>query len=361
MPGSSIEHLLNEGLEQKIYSAASAGVFALGNELRVWSVGKTKFGSEGKTVNSNTLFDLASLTKVFATTSIIARLVDRKELALEVDIKKDLSNLPWHSKWKKVRVADVLTHQAGFMAWRDLTNREGNLKPGSNQLHQQILNTIVSTPPTYLPHSTTVYSDLGFILLGEWLRQKTKMDFYKLFEIEIRTPLKLSTMIVTPKKYGYSLEKIAATENISQRGGIIHGEVHDDNAFFFGGFAGNAGLFSSVDDCLLVGLAWLESCQTSSAFLSQSTAQMFTKYVYAKDKTCRTLGWDVPSGEQSSAGSTVSSSAIGHLGFTGTAIWIDLERQAGAVLLTNRVHPTAKNQEHRSFRSRFFDAVWEGR
>jgi len=146
---------------------------------------------------------------------------------------------------------------------------------------------------------------------------------------------------------------------VAWRSGLLQGRVHDDNAYWIGGLCGHAGLFGQVQDCLGVGTEWLKAYLGESSYLSQDIAKLFFTPVKAKDGSARALGWDLPSQKDSSAGKNVSKRAVGHLGYTGTSLWLDLERKAVVVLLTNRVHPTAKNEKIKSFRPAFHDLIWE--
>lgn len=349
-----LQVLLEKGLQDQISSAISAGIYQAEKGQWVLSLGKTCNGSFGKEITDHTFFDLASLTKVLATATILARLVDQKKISLDGSLKQPLEHLPWHSSWQEIYVHDVLSHQAGFSAWKDLAEASG----GKSQ-PKKMLCEIAKTPPEYPRKTKTIYSDLGFILLGEWLAHKTHVSFSDLIEKEVKEPLSISELIWNPLEHGIAKENIVATEELKERGGVVQGEVHDKNAFFFGGLAGHTGLFGTVQACLAVGGAWLKSYMGKSDFLSHKTVMEFVKPVKAKDGSQRALGWDLPSLENSSAGKNISQKAIGHLGYTGTSIWIDLERKTIAVLLTNRVHPTAENKKHILFRRDFFSEVWK--
>jgi serine-type D-Ala-D-Ala carboxypeptidase len=348
-----VEKLLREGVESGVFPAACAGVVGPKGTKWVHAVG---------TAREETLFDLASLTKVLATTGIAARMVERKELSLDERVIERLADLPWHVDWSEVTVRDVLGHRAGFSAWSDLSkdfrDLQASPKPGSAVVREKILSQIATMPTFFPPRSSTIYSDLGFIIMGVLLETVAGETLDRMVEEEIRKPLGCSTLLARPLEAGTPASKIAATEDVPWRGGVIHGVVHDDNAYVLGGLAGHAGLFGTVEDCLKIGIAWRDSVVGKSDFLGKKVAEEFVKRVPTNHGFPRALGWDLPSAPASAAGTKASSRTIGHLGYTGTSIWIDLEREAVVVLLTNRVHPTSANEKIKGFRPRFHDAVW---
>jgi CubicO group peptidase (beta-lactamase class C family) len=346
--GKHIESWLSEGVREGVFPGASAAVFRVGEEPVFACAGFTRPGPEAHKVLPGTVFDLASLTKVLLTTTVAARLADRGELGLDEPFSRHMEDLPWHKGWKGVSVRDVLSHRAGFEAWR---------KFGKGK-RLRIFSEIASSEPSYRRGKKTVYSDLGFILLGERLVRQTGLGLRDLFDREVRKPLEITALF--DRATGLAPPSaIAPTEDVKRRGGVIHGEVHDDNAHLLGGLAGHAGLFGTPDGCLGVARAWIRALAGEGDSLARRTAEEFCTPGVTSDGGERALGWDVPSSQGSAAGERISRRAVGHLGYTGTSLWIDLERKAAVVLLTNRVHPTAANEKIREFRPRFHDAVWE--
>lgn len=344
----AVETLLSDGLRDSVFGAVGAGVISKKGK---WThlLGKTRNDPKGEEVSEATLFDLASLTKPFLTGGVASRLVERGELLLDKRITEYLSDLPWHTDWSDVTVGDVLAHRAGFCAWYDF----------SKESPEHIPSQIASMPTFYPPRSSTIYSDLGFILLGTLLEELSGKRLHQLLDEEICQSIVGSSLLANPAKQNIPPSRTVATEDIVERGGVIQGEVHDSNALALGGLAGHAGLFGTVEGCLNVGQAWLESLLHGSGFLPKKTAEEFTARIPTPHGFARTLGWDLPALPASAAGQNASSRTFGHLGFTGTSIWIDAEREAVVVLLTNRVHPTSKNEKIRTFRPTFHDAIWE--
>ncbi len=331
-----------------MFPGAAAGVARPGERPSFAVAGSTSTKKDRKKIARSTLFDLASLTKIFFTTTVLARWVDRRTVDLDDVIVKRLSSWKWNKAYRDVTVRDLLSHRAGFADWRDFSK----MKPG------EIGPAIAELLPEYRLRRKSVYSDLGFIVLGEWMRTVSGKTLEELFDREVRDPLMLKAGTFRPLEKGIGPEIIAATEEVPGRGGVLHGEVHDDNANAMGGAAGHAGLFAPIEDCVQVALAWLKCLQGQSGFLSMKTAQTFVQPQEVKEGPPRALGWDLPTQPGSSGGSLISAEAIGHLGFTGTSVWLDLKRKALAVLLTNRIHPTRANERIREFRPRFHDGVW---
>jgi CubicO group peptidase (beta-lactamase class C family) len=212
-------------------------------------------------------------------------------------------------------------------------------------------------PLDYAPRSKTVYSDLGILLLGEVLERVTGKGLEDLANEEVLGPLGMSDTRYRPPASLRS--RIAPTEVDPWRGRLVHGEVHDENAFGLGGVAPHAGLFSTARDLA----AFAQMMLNGGAFgghrlLKPETIALFTRRADRVPGSSRALGWDTPS-PPSSAGALFSASSYGHTGFTGTSLWIDPERELFAILLTNRVHPTRENPKITELRPAFHDAVME--
>jgi CubicO group peptidase (beta-lactamase class C family) len=210
-----------------------------------------------------------------------------------------------------------------------------------------------------------VYSDLGFLLLGELIELVAQAPLDRVFHERIARPLGLrSTGFVDlarlrRDKLAPVTDAIAPTEQCGWRNKLLCGEVHDDNAWAVGGVAGHAGLFSTAADVHAL-VCWLRACACGSdpALPAELVQRFWTRDATVPESTWA-LGWDTPSPTGSSAGTHVSPRAVGHLGFTGTSLWIDLERDAHVILLTNRVHPDRHDERIREVRPRVHDAVWE--
>lgn len=199
--------------------------------------------------------------------------------------------------------------------------------------------------------------DLGFILLGEILERISGRAFEELVREEVLEPLEMTSTVFNPPP---SLrDSTAPTEDDPWRGRLVQGEVHDENAFVMGGVAPHAGLFSTASDLARFAQAMLNGgIYGTRRIMKRSTIERFTRQPNLVPESARALGWDTPS-SPSSSGRYFSPTSFGHLGFTGTSLWIDPERQIFVILLTNRVHPRRDNRGIRDVRPDFHDAVME--
>jgi CubicO group peptidase (beta-lactamase class C family) len=334
--------------------AFPGGVLAVGyqDELIVHEFGRQTYDGKSSTVNVGTIYDAASLTKPVVTATLVAMQVEAGRIGLDLPVSRYIPE--WNDgpnpDWRKtVTVRNLLTHSSGLPAHKDyfLT------------LHskREFIAAIGREPLEYAPGTKTVYSDLGFILLGEILERATGKTVDQLAHEQIFAPLNMAgTMFNPPKSL---LGRIAPTENDTVfRKRLLQGEVHDENAFAMGGVAGHAGMFTDASDLaafcqmLLNGGIYGHHRLLTRATISQFTAPQ------AISGNARTLGWMAPT-PNSSSGRYFSPRSFGHLGFTGTSIWIDPDRQLFVILLTNRVYPTRENDRIAAVRPAVHDAVIE--
>src|SRR5690242_13031351 len=312
-------------------------------------------------VTDSTMFDMASLTKVVATTTAAMMLEDEGKLNLDLPVSVYIPELNDSAK-SKITVRQILTHSGGFEAfatlWRDYKGRA------------EYLQQINARPLAYNPGDTTIYSDWDFILMGMIVERITGMPLDQFTATRIWQPLGMhdtgfnplgavppdSTCTAAFAPTNPLLNRIAVTEmDTAYRHIKVHGIVHDENACALGGVAGHAGLFSSVRDAALFSQMMLNGGQYNGVQLIQpATVARWT--ARQSNKSSRALGWDTPNGN-SSAGHYFSPRSFGHTGFTGTSIWIDPERGVFVVLLTNRVNPTRANLRHEALRRDIADVV----
>jgi beta-N-acetylhexosaminidase len=334
--------------------AFPGGVLAVGykNELIVHEFGRQTYDAKSPAVNVDTIYDAASLTKPVVTTTLIAMQVEAGRIGLDLPVARFLPE--WNDgpnpDWRKtVTVRNLLTHSSGLPAHKDyfLT------------LHskREFVAAICREPLEYAPGTKTVYSDLGFILLGEILERSTGKTVEQLAHEQILAPLDMvDTMFNPPKSL---LSRIAPTENDTAfRKRLVQGEVHDENAFAMGGVAGHAGMFATTSDLAVFCQMLLNGgIYAHHRLLTRATILQFTT-PQAIAGNARTLGWMTPT-PNSSSGRYFSAHTFGHLGFTGTSIWIDPDRHLFVILLTNRVYPTRENDKIAGVRPAVHDAVIE--
>jgi len=337
-----------ESLVGKLFSGAALAVGRLNQKTEMHVVGHLSPSPGSSPVKTATLFDLSSLTKVFLTTPVLARLVNQNRIALNDSLCDWWPELPWAQGWKWTRVRDVLAHSAGFPAWQDVSKLSVS----------EVFRSIVRIDPQSISGERTLYSDLGFILLAGVLEKKTGQTWIRLCEEEVIKPLRLAQMIPSPIQQASFPDGVVVTAP-TQKEQTKWVEANDANVRALGGVSGHAGFFADLESCALVTQAWLEAIEGKGHFLSQNVAHEFAFPTKVKSGEGRALGWDVPSLPISSGGKKISCQAIGHLGFTGTSVWIDLARKAWVVLLTNRTSLGTSKEAMRDFRVKLHDMIWE--
>ncbi len=294
----------------------------------------------------NAVFDMASVTKCVATTTACMLLYERGRLDLEAPVQKYLPEFVGAGK-DKVTIRNLLTHSSGLTAYRRYF-LDHNV-PG--EIIKTILNETLENPPG----TKTVYSDLGVILLGKIVEKLSGQPLEGFCREQIFAPLKMNETFYNPPQQ--LLPRIVPTEFDSWRGRMVHGQVHDENAFALGGVAGHAGLFSTARDlATFLNMLLNGGAYEGGRFLKTETINLFTARQNLVAGSSRALGWDTADGKNS-AGHLMSPRAFGHTGFTGTSVWTDPEKNMFVILLSNRVHPTRNNQKLLSFRAKLHDAV----
>jgi CubicO group peptidase (beta-lactamase class C family) len=291
--------------------------------------------------DGNTIYDLASLTKVIATTTLAMQAVSEGRLDLDAPVQRYLPAFRGAGK-DRVAVRHLLTHSSGLRADSPLWRLTPNADSALAFVNAIRLDTI--------PGARMVYSDLGAIVLGEVVERVLGGRLDRLAAHRIFQPLGMtSTRFRPPERW---LWRVAPTEyDTAWRKRIVRGEVHDEKAAWLGGVAGHAGLFGSAVDLLRFGEWILQSRTGGSSVIAE-----FTRRQNLVPGSSRALGWDTPS-PGSSAGTRLSEDSFGHTGFTGTSIWIDPARDLVIVLLSNRVHPTRNNSRIGPLRIAVADAV----
>lgn len=315
--------------------------------------GRLTYDEGSPAVTPSTIYDLASLTKVIATTTLMMRRVEAGALDLDATAASYLPELE-ESPVGGATLRDLLAHSSGLPCCTELFRDIGEgLDRG--EAGARYLKHIAGTELEVGPRQRAIYSDLGVLLLGEILERGSNRGLAVLVEDEVLEPLGLADTGYVPLEE--LRERIAPTEFDSWRGRLPHGEVHDENTLALGGIAPHAGLFGSARDVAAFGQAILNGGAYGGQRLANAkTVSLFTRRAELVPGSSRALGWDTPS-HPSSAGRYFSSRSFGHTGFTGTSLWIDPELDLIVVLLTNRVHPTRDNIAIRRLRPAIHDAV----
>ena len=354
-----IEHILQAAIDDGVTPGLAFGISRHDETPRFWFAGQHSHLKDAEPVEATTIFDLASLTKPLSTTLWVLRLIDEGRLDLNHRIGElvetssaQLSALPL---WQ------LMNHTSGLAAHRCYYERVGTevLRTQNFELGQQFIREQVRTAElAYEPGEKEQYSDLGYLLL-QYICESvggTLGDVWA--ELPGHGPELLHFNDLN-QRVG-PLNAYAATEHCPWRHRLLQGEVHDDNCWSLGGIAGHAGLFGTVESVHHAGLAWLNGANGDGRSLSLApdivTESLSRHRMHPTGS--RVLGWDTPSSGASTSGSYYGPRSFGHLGFTGTSIWIDPDEGIVMTLLTNRVCPSRDNWGIRKLRPLLHDAAW---
>jgi CubicO group peptidase (beta-lactamase class C family) len=354
---------LQKGIEDRVAPGFVAGLWTRRDAevYRSASVGVRRWVPSEQPLFHDTVFDLASVTKIFGTTPLIADFVERGKLKWDTRVSDVLRGYPF----KEIRIRHLLSHTAGFIAWQPLWEKlNARFSPQfisdvSVESRQSAMREIVLNIAPEVPVETrALYSDISFLILGFVIEELSSLPLDRAVTELLWRPMGMerSQYRQVTSRAGQVADlnsEFAATEDSAWRGGMLQGQVHDDNTWAMGGYAGHAGAFSDARDLLFFSKRLFEGY-----FSLKIRDAMWTPVDWPK-ATSRTLGWDTPSVEHSMLGEKISRRSVGHWGFTGTSLWIDPEREIAVVLLSNRVHPTRENLLIKEFRPRFHDALIE--
>jgi CubicO group peptidase (beta-lactamase class C family) len=345
VPGGRARGLLEEAIRRRVFPGAVLEVGTATRPLWTHAVGTLSYDVGAAGVTPHTIFDLASLTKVLATTPLYMQLVERGVLGLDDAVTSRLS--AWSgSDRASVTIRDLLSHCGGLSAWAPLY-REHHGRAAMEAA-------ICGMPLEYEPRTRSVYSDLGFILLGFILENGDRLDRrFAALAAQMSGDPEL-TYTPPPSWAG----RTAPTEEDPWRGRRLIAEVHDENAAALGGVAAHAGLFGTAAAVGTHARHLLQVLDGRTGIVRPDTLRTFVSRRTDIPGSSRALGWDTALPTSSCSG-RLSARAFGHTGFTGTSLWIDPERGAYVVLLTNRVHPTRDTPGIREVRPRLHDAVFD--
>ncbi len=322
--------VLTQAIEEQAFPGAAYGILLRGNVLTIESAGRFTYAPDVSPVLPETIFDIASVSKVTATTAMAMRLSQSGQLDLDEPVGARSPEFSIDPAKRNITARMLLAHSSGLPAYERLFER----------CHSpaELLAACLQIPLEAPPETQTVYSDIGFILLGHLLEVIAGETMNRYCPREIFTPLGMtSTFYCPPSELSPSILPTAIDSPTRHR--ILQGEVYDDNCYVLGGVSGHAGIFSSTADvlrfaaCILRGGAPVFQPQAVSTFAAPHVLSNCASGRYS-----RALGWDIPS-PSSSSGQFFSAHSVGHLGYTGTSLWIDLDRELAVVLLTNRTFP----------------------
>jgi serine-type D-Ala-D-Ala carboxypeptidase len=353
---SSAYRVLSGALEAHAFPGCAFGVLVGDKVVLEDGLGRFTY-DDSHWVAPGTVFDIASLTKVLATTAAAMLLCQRGLLELETPLGELLPGFvvgrSSQERARHVTIRHLLAHNSGLPGYLELFQTAGTA--------EALMRACLQVPLDAEPGTRAEYSDIGFILLGKALEVLTRESLATWIDREVFQPLGLRATKYNPA--GGERPLIPPTEeDTGLRHRRIQGEVQDENAWRLNGVAGHAGLFSNVADLLRFARAVLaptcaQADQAAQLLFSKQIVELFSER-QGPEGSSRALGWDTPS-VNSSAGRHFSPRSIGHLGYSGCSLWIDLEADVAVVLLTNRTWPDRKNQLIREVRPTFHDAVRE--
>jgi len=335
-------------VEKAVEEGAFPGAVALvgkGNRI----VAKEAFGyamvvPEKREMKIDTMFDLASLTKPVATATSIMILVDRGLLRLDDAVALFIPEFGKNGK-ESITIRQLLTHTSGLPDWEPFYEYCSS--------YDEVISAVCDVSLRYEPGEEYLYSDLGYMLLGEIVHRVSGKTLDLFAQKNIFEPLGMEDTMFNPQ----SKDRCAATELCPWRNRVIIGEVHDENAYAMGGVSGHAGLFSTAKDLFIFSQMMLnEGEYRGKRILSPYAVREMTEE-QTGGKGDYGFGWMMKSETHSSGGDLISERSYGHTGFTGTSIWIDPETELTVILLTNRVHPTRENNAHIRVRALFANSA----
>jgi serine-type D-Ala-D-Ala carboxypeptidase len=344
--------VLKDAISARAFPAASIAVTHNDRLIALKAFGNFTYEKDSPLMTSATLFDLASVTKALATTTMAMILYERGLLELEApligivpEFMADTCGEP-DPRRRDVTFRMLLAHSSGLPAYEKLFLKA--------QSHDDLLRAAFTTSLSTDPGTRAEYSDIGFILLGAALERIAGESLDVFCQREVFGPLAMIHTIFNPPTHTRGQIPPTADDRTFRKR-IIQGEVQDENAGVLGGVAGHAGLFSTAEDLARFAHVMLDGGHT---VLRPETVALFTRRESAPPGTSRALGWDTPSaGSQS--GKYFGPRSFGHLGYTGTSLWIDPDRQLSITLLTNRTWPDCANPAIKEVRPKFHDAIVE--
>jgi len=346
-------NIINQAIKENIFPGAQIFISKGEKILLNDGFGHFSYDVQSNKINSESIYDVASLTKVLATTPVVMKLLQKKRIGLDYPLYDFYSEFKEGSK-KELTIRHLLTHTSGLKSFKEYYKMKGY------DSREIIIEDIIADTLLYSPDTKVVYSDLGMILLLDIIERITNNTLDKLSSKYFYRSLGMKNTFFNPNES--KIDNIVPTENDTYfRMRLLQGEVHDENAYLLGGVSSHAGLFSTASDIGIFSKMLLnEGVHLGTRYLRKNIINKFTQRINIPQNSDRTIGWDTPSKNgDSSAGDYFSNQTYGHLGFTGTSLWIDPKQDLIVVLLTNRVHPTRNKKGIYQIRRDFHNALLE--
>ncbi len=334
--------VLREAIEQRAFPGASVAITHLGKVVALKAFGRFTYEKDAPPVTPASIFDIASVSKVVATASMAMMLYERGLLDLDIPVVGVLPEFAGKEASRgEVTFRMLLAHSSGLPAYEKFFLRA--------KTKDALLTAAFGVPLRNQPGTHAEYSDIGFILLGVALERIAGEPLDRFCQREVFGPLGMShTAFNPPAEWKSRIPPTADDQTFRKR--MLQGEVYDENASVVGGVAAHAGVFSTASDLAVFAHVM--------PLVRPETLALFSRRANSPSGTSRALGWDTPS-NPSQSGKYFSQSSFGHLGHTGTSLWIDPERRLSVTLLTNRTWPDCANLAIKEVRPKFHDAVVE--
>lgn len=339
--------ILEQAIMQRAFPGAAVAIVYRDQLLALKGFGRFTYEADSTAVSADSIFDLASVSKVIATTTMAMILYERGLLDLETAVTGVVPEFASDDpRRREITFRMLLAHSSGLPAHEKLYLNAKN--------REELINAALRVPLKYDPGIHADYSDIGFITLGFALERISEEPIDRFCQREIFGPLAMVETAFNPPA-AWKARILPTQDDQTFRKRIIQGEVFDENASVMGGVAPQAGLFATAGNVAAFAYAMLNG---GAPLVRPETLALFTRRQTRPAGTSRALGWDTPS-SPSQSGKYFSTVSFGHLGYTGTSLWIDPQRQLSVTLLTNRTWPDCSNQAIKEVRPRFHDAVGE--
>lgn len=342
---TKVDKLIYGAIKDSVFPGAVLLISKEGKTIYKNAYGNFTYNKKSSKVTLNTIYDLASLTKVVATTTAAMICLDENLFHLNDKVIKYIPGFDNNGK-ENITIKNLLMHNSGLPAYKRFYKLYSTA--------DEVIKDIYETKLIYKTGSKTVYSDLSMIVLAKVIEKVTGMPFDKFVKQKILNPLQMKNTFFNPP--GSIKYKIAPTEFDNYwRHRQLQGEVHDETASLLNGVSGNAGLFSSVGDLSnFLTMILNNGTYKNRRIIKEETVKLFTT---KQPNSKRALGWDIKSPTKSSAGKLFSPRSFGHTGYTGTSMWLDPEKKLFVIFLTNRVYPTRENRKIIKFRPVLHDEI----
>jgi len=358
---------MKEGLATKVFPGGVLLIHHRGKIVYHKAFGHASLLPQKRPMRRNTLFDLASLTKPLATSAVLLLMLQEKQITLKDPLSRFIPGFTRGPK-RELTLSHLLTHSSGLPDWKPYFQtiaRRAKKTPGfigSPEAKAAVYALARKEPLISAPGEFSRYSDIGFMLLGEIIEKVGGAPLHRICSRRLFSmiPCRETFFINQGRRPAAARNRdFAATEDSAWRKKLVSGIVHDDNTYAMGGVSGHAGLFSTAKEVYQLVRLWTESLKGDGIFDTALVSDFLTRQrgKNIPEISSRGLGWDTPS-KPSSSGRYFSKSSFGHLGFTGTSIWVDPEEDLAVILLTNRVHPDTSNEKIRAFRPALHNIIY---